>query len=140
LNHDISSGTVIREVIRMTFRNNPRVTVCDSPSPIKYHRHGKVLLQFAHGDGMKMKDAGEVMAVDQQDIFSETPFRYSHMGHTHTDSVLDGRICRVESHRNLAPLNAWAHHKGYRSQPSTMKSITYDSTCGEISRSIFNLS
>ena len=139
-NHDVNSGSAIREVIRMAFRNEPRVIVDESPSPIKYHQHGAVLLQFAHGDGMKMKAAGEVMAVDQAAIFSSTKYRFSHFGHVHSDSVYDGRICRVESHRNLAPINHWAHHMGYRTSPGTMKSITYSASHGEISRNIFNIS
>ena len=138
-NHDVSSGHAIREVIRTAFRDNPRVIVNESPAPIKYHQHGQVLLQFAHGDGMKMRQAGEVMAHDCQDIFSSTKYRYSHLGHFHTDSVYDGKLCRVESHRNLAPTNAWAFHMGYRAQPGTMKSITYSASRGEISRNLFTL-
>ena len=138
-NHDLNTGHAIREVIRVAFANNPRVFVSDSPAPIKYHQHGQVLLQFAHGDGMKMRQAGEVMAHDCQSIFSETRYRFSHFGHTHVDSVYDGKICRVESHRNLAPNNHWAHHMGYRRQPGTMKSITYHNTKGEIARNLFTL-
>lgn len=138
-NHDINTATAIREVIRMAFRDNPRVIVDETPRTIKYHQHGAVLLQFAHGDGMKMKQAGEVMAHDCQDIFSETRYRYSHLGHIHQDAVYDGRLCRVESHRNLAPLNAWAYQMGYRTSPGTMKAITYDSSRGEISRNLFTL-
>lgn len=138
-NHDINTATAIREVIRMAFRDNPRVIVDETPRTIKYHQHGAVLLQFAHGDGMKMKQAGEVMAHDCQDIFSKTRYRYSHLGHIHQDSVYDGRICRVESHRNLAPLNAWAYQMGYRTSPGTMKAITYHIDRGEISRNLFTL-
>jgi len=138
-NHDLTSGHAIREIIRMAFRDNPRVIVDESPRPIKYHQHGQVLLQFAHGDGMKMKQAGEVMAHDCQAIFSQTRYRYAHLGHIHQDSVYDGPICRVESHRNLAPLNAWAFQMGYRSSPGTMKAITYHCERGEISRNLFTL-
>jgi len=138
-NHDVNTASAIREVIRMTFINNPRVIVDESPALIKYHQHGKVLFQFAHGDGMKMKQAGEVMAADQHHIFSETSYRYSHMGHTHVDSVYDSRLCRAESHRNLAPNNHWAFSMGYRRQPGTMKAITYDASRGEVSRQLFTL-
>ena len=86
-----------------------------------------------------MKDAGEVMAFDMKPVFSETEFRYSHFGHTHVDSVHDGRLCRVVSHRNLPPTNHWAHHMGYRSPPGTMKSITYSTNSGEISRNIYTI-
>jgi len=138
-NHDIVTGLAIREIIAAWFRNEPRVIVDISPTAIKYHQHGQTLLQFAHGDGMKMSHAGEVMAVDCQDIFSDTTARYSHFGHTHKDAVYDGRICKAESHRNLAPLNDWAAHKGFRRQLGTMKSITYSDKYGEISRNLYNI-
>jgi len=123
----------------MAFRNNKRVIVDESPSVIKYHQHGKTLLGFAHGDNLKMKDAGETMVHDNQDIFSDTKYRYFHLGHTHKDSVYDSKLCRCESHRNLAPLNHWAYSMGYRSLPGTMKAITYSLDRGEISRSIYSL-
>lgn len=138
-NHDMTTGHAIREIIRAAFANEPRVIVDDSPSAIKYMHHGEVLLQFAHGDGLKMKDAGEVMAHDCQDTFSSTKFRYAHFGHTHKDAVYDGRLCRSESHRNLAPLNDWAAHKGFRRQLGTMKAITYHIAKGEVARSLFTL-
>ena len=129
----------IREIIASYFRSEPRVIVNELPTPIKYHLHGSVLLQFAHGDAMKMAQCGEVMAADMESVFSQTRHRFSHVGHNHKDSVLDGRICKVESHRNLAPLNAWAYAEGYRRNPGTMKSITYTATDGEISRSTYNI-
>ena len=138
-NHDMTVGHSIREVIRAKFEGNPRVIIDDSPSAIKYFQHGQTLIQFAHGDGLKMRDAGEVMAHDCEAIFSATKYRYAHFGHTHKDAVYDGRLCRSESHRNLAPLNDWAAHKGFRRQLGTMKSITYHTDKGEISRSLFTL-
>ena len=138
-NHDMTVGHAIREVIRAVFADNPRVFIDDSPSAIKYFQHGQTLIQFAHGDGLKMRDAGEVMAHDCQDIFSSTKFRYAHFGHTHKDAVYDGRVCRSESHRNLAPLNDWAAHKGFRRQLGTMKSITYHLDKGEVSRSLYTI-
>ncbi|MDB4681385.1 hypothetical protein OAE88_00595 [bacterium] len=138
-NHDITTGHAIRAFIRAWFRNNNRVTVDDSPIDIKYHKHGNTLIGFAHGDGLKMGRAGETMAVDNQEVFSDTTERYFHFGHTHKDAVQDGAICKCESHRNLAPLNHWAAHKGFRRNAGTMKAITYDKKYGEISRSLYNV-
>lgn len=138
-NHDVNSAVAVREVIRMAFIDNPRVIVDDSPRNIKYHLHGSSLIQFAHGDNMKMQAAGEVMAHDCCDIFSSTKNRYAHFGHTHKDAVVDTRLCRAESHRNIASLNAWAYNHGYRRNPGTMKSITYHTSYGEISRQLYNI-
>ena len=88
---------------------------------------------------LKMNRAGETMAIDCQDVFSSTSHRFFHFGHNHTDSVHDGAICRSESHRNLPAQNHWATSAGYRRGVGTMKSITYDASLGEVSRSTFNL-
>ena len=138
-NHDEVPSIAIREVIRMAFQNNPRVIIDDTPTSIKYHQHGEVLLQFAHGHAMKKQKAGETMAADMQHIFSSTKFRFSHLGHVHSDSVYDSAICRVESHRNLAPLNHYAYEYGYRTNGNTMKSITYHKHQGEVSRQTYNV-
>lgn len=138
-NHDISSGHAIRSYMKAYFRSNPRVIVDESHKEIKYFGIGSTLLGFAHGDGLKMRDAGEVMVVDNEAIFSDTTNRYFHFGHVHKDSVYDGRLCRSESHRNLSPLNNWAAHMGYRRQAGTMKCITYHAEFGEINRTTFNV-
>ena len=138
-NHDMSSGHAIRAFVMAWFRNNPRVVVCTDTTEIKYHLFGTTLIGMAHGDGLKMKDAGETMAADNVNIFSDTVNRYFHFGHNHKDSVYDGRLCKCESHRNLAPLNVWASHKGFRRQVGTMKCITYHTKYGEIARTTYNV-
>ncbi len=138
-NHDIATGHAVRAYVQAWFRNNDRVTVDDRALEVKYLAFGSTLLGFAHGDGLKMRDAGEVMAVDNEAVFSSTINRYFHFGHNHKDSAYDGRLCKSESHRNLSPLNNWAAHKGYRRQAGTMKCISYHKDFGEISRTTFNV-
>lgn len=138
-NHDVTNGHAVRAFVEAWYRNEPRVVVDTSPSPIKYHQHGSTLLGFAHGDGLKMNDAGEAMVMHNEDIFSDTKNRFFHFGHFHKDIVRDGRICKAESHRNIAPLNAWASHKGFGRQLGTMKAITYCKERGEVSRTLYNV-
>lgn len=139
-NHDMSTGHAIREIISSWFRNEPRVIIDTSPSSIKYHRFGSTLLQFAHGDGMRMHQAGEIMVKHKAMDYAETRFHYSHFGHNHKDSVIDLPLCRVESHRNIAPLNDWAAHHGYNRGIGTMTSITYGLQNGEFTRQTFSVS
>ena len=138
-NHDLTTGHSIREIIAAWYKNEPRVIVNDQPSPIKYQTFGKNLFMFAHGDGLRMQQAGETMAADRSFDFADTVHRFAHFGHTRKDAVHDGKICRSESHRNLAPLNDWAFHKGFRRQLGTMKSITYHKERGEILRNTYNI-
>ncbi len=139
-NHDVVTSHAIRAFVMAWFRNEPRVIVDTSPAPQKYYLHGTTLLGFAHGDGLKMHDAGECMAMHNENVWSETRNRYYHFGHNHKDKIVDGRLCKAESHRNIAPLNAWASHAGFGRQIGTMKSITYCTRHGEKSRNLFNVS
>lgn len=138
-NHDENSALAVREVLRVMFRDNPRVIVDDKPTDIKYHQHGKTLLQFFHGDKMKMQAAGEVMAYDCVNIFSQTEHRYGLCGHIHKDAVVDGRLSRTESFRTLTVMNNWATGMGFRGGVGTMSSITYSSEHGEISRNKYSV-
>lgn len=138
-NHDITVSHAVREIVSAWFRNNPRVVVDNSPRNIKYFQHGKTLLQFAHGDGLKMKDRGETMVVDNRSIFSKIEHCYSLFGHNHKDAVVDTKITRRESFRNLASLNDWARSNGYRRGLGTMTTITYSKEYGEIGRNKYSI-
>lgn len=138
-NHDPVTSHAIRAFVAAWFRNEPRVIVDESPAPQKYFLHGTTLLGFAHGDGLRMHDAGETMAMHNGERWNQTKNRYYHFGHNHKDKIVDGRLCKAESHRNIAPLNAWASHAGFGRQIGTMKSITYCKRNGEKSRNLFNV-
>lgn len=130
-NHDQSTGYAIASFVAAWFKNEPRVVVDDSPAKQKYFQFGSTLIGFAHGDGLKMRESGEVMAMHNAKVWGETTNRYFHFGHVHKDMVYDGRLCKSESHRNLAPLNAWAADKGFGRNAGTMKALVYDKRRGE---------
>ena len=138
-NHDITTGYAIGAFIEAWFRNEPRVIVDSSPAKQKYYKFGSTLLGFAHGDGLKMRESGEVMAMHNTEIWGETTNRYFHFGHIHKDAVYDGRLCKAESHRNIAPLNAWAADHGFGRNPGTMKALVYDVDMGEYIRITYNV-
>lgn len=139
-NHDNHTALAVREVIRVMFTGNPRVLVDDTPTAIKYHQHGATLLQFFHGDKMKMNAAGEVMAFDCMEIFSQTKHRYGLCGHFHKDQVVDSRLSRTESFRSTTVLNEWATSHGFRGGLGTMQAITYSDKHGEVGRNTYNVS
>lgn len=130
-NHDITTGYAIASFVAAWFKNEPRVIVNESPAKQKYFQFGSTLLGFAHGDGLRMRESGEVMAMHNSRIWGETSNRYFHFGHIHKDAVYDGRLCKAESHRNIAPLNAWAADNGFGRNAGTMKAIIYDKKRGE---------
>lgn len=115
------------------FRNEPRVQVDTSPTAFWYFKFGSVLIGTCHGDGPKMTDLPLIMATDKPEDWGACPFRVWHTGHVHHDSLKDYPGCTVETHRTLAPNDAWHKWKGFRSVRE-LKAINYHRERGEESR------
>lgn len=138
-NHDILPSISIQYIIKEHFIRNQRVICDNSLMNIKYHSFGNVLMAFTHGDSIKMKNVGNVIAFDNRQHFSNARHVYAYFGHYHNDRVVDTPLCRCESFRNLAPLNAWASSHGFRRGIGTISSITIHKDYGEINRNTYNL-
>jgi len=136
-NHDISSSIFLMECLANIYDQEPRLTVDTSPRHFHYFRFGKNLVGTHHGHGAKMDKLPLIMATDKADEWGQTQYRYWWTGHVHHDQVKDFEGCRVESFRILAPQDAWAANKGYRSGRD-MKAIVLHKEYGEVARHIVN--
>jgi hypothetical protein len=125
------------EALSNIYENEDRLTVDTSPSKFHYFTFGKCLVGIHHGDGAKPADLPLIMAVDRAQEWGEAEFRYIWTGHIHSDNVKDFRGVRWESFRILAPPDAWAAGKGYRSRQD-MKAIVLHKEFGEVARHIVN--
>jgi hypothetical protein len=136
-NHDPATSIFLMEALAALYENEPRVTVDRSPRHHHYFSFGKCLVGTHHGHGTKMQDLPLLMATDQPELWGQAEYRYWWTGHVHHDSAKDFNGCRVESFRILAPPDAWAANKGYRSQRD-MKAIILHKDWGEVARQIVN--
>jgi hypothetical protein len=132
-NHDPHQSAMLALALQAWFRNEPRVQIDTSPTAFWYFRFGSVLIGTCHGDGPKMTDLPLIMATDKPEDWGACPFRVWHTGHVHHDSVKDYPGCSVETHRTLAPNDAWHKWKGFRSVRE-LKAINYHRERGEESR------
>lgn len=132
-NHNEHTAMFIALYLDSYFRNEPRVTIDDSPNTFWYYKFGKNLIGVTHGHRVKPNQLGEIMSYDCADIWSDTKHRYWYTGHIHHDTVKEFRVCKVESFRTLAPKDAWHNSSGYRSGRD-MKSIILDKKLGEVQR------
>ena len=123
-NHDPHSSFWLPAVLAAAYENEPRVVVEDGFNPYQFDVFGDVLLGWAHGDGAKLEDLGEIMATDEPEKWGRAKFREWNTGHVHHLSVKELRGCVVRTHRTLAGRDAWHHHSGYRSGRS-LQSLTY---------------
>lgn len=140
-NHDPDVARMLAIFLRAVYENQPRVEVMPNWSPFTYLEWGQNLFGWAHGDGAKPEVLPKVMAEDMREAWGRTWFHCWHTGHEHHRRVLEiaGTSCLVETHRTVAPNDAWAHWKGYRAGKS-LSAITYAEEGGEISRQVVDLS
>jgi hypothetical protein len=132
-NHNWDAYVVLQVALGLLYENEPRVTVTQSPAWYTYHRFGKCLIGFTHGDKSKMETLGETMAADRPEDWGATIHRYWYTGHIHSRKVVEGRGWTAESFRTLAPGDAYAVGAGYRSGRD-MNAIVLNKDHGEIER------
>ena len=132
-NHNPDAAFATALAISFYFHNEPRVQVDLGNSAFKYLRFGKNLIAAHHGDGPKLANLPLIMAVDRPDDWAATEYRVWHCGHIHHKTFKEEPGVDVETHRTLAPSNAWDHKKGYRSKRE-MQRIDYHFETGEWNR------
>lgn len=118
-NHSRHSEYWLSLVLSAYYDGVKHVTVDQSPACRRYVRHGKCLLGIAHGDGPKMGDYPQIMAVERPKDWGETVHRHWHLGHIHK-SKSASPVC-VDTHTgsiveylpSLTSTDAWHAEQGY---------------------------
>lgn len=133
-NHDSHVSIMLATCLAQFYEREPRVHIDTSPAKFHWFRFGKNLIGVTHGDTIKFKDLGEIMACDRPQDWGETVHRYWYCGHIHHDTVKELRGVKVETFRTMAAADAWHRGQGYRSGRD-MKMIVLHREYGEILRS-----
>lgn len=132
-NHDEHLSLVLALCLAQFYEREPRVDVDTSPAKFFWHRFGKCLLGFHHGDACKREALPSVMACDRREDWGQTEYRAWYVGHVHHEIVKEYPGCTVESFRTLAPKDAWHAASGYRSMQD-MKCDVWHREYGRIMR------
>ena len=132
-NHDDHSAYALSLMLSCYFHNDTRVAVDLSPSTTWYYEFGSMLLGSTHGDEIKGKDMGAVMAADKPQAWGRTTHRYWYVGHVHHKDVKEYPGVIVEYVRTLAARDAWHQGMGYRAGRD-MQLVVIHRQHGEIER------
>jgi hypothetical protein len=130
-NHDIASSVWLRKLFARLFKDNPRVTVDQSPSPYYVYQHGKTMLAFHHGHLAKKDNAGAKVPALFPKIWGDTEHRYLHMGHLHSEFVKEENGIKTQQHPTLSGRDAYAARGAWFSDRGA-KCITYHREHGEL--------
>ncbi len=138
-NHDYHSAIALTAALGSFFHGNDRIIVDASPAPHWSYRHGRTLLGATHGDMLKKPEQmAMLLAAARAEDWGQTRYRYFHYGHVHHASAKEVGGVLVESHRTLAPKDAWHAAAGYVSGRA-MSVIVYSAERGEVARITHNI-
>lgn len=137
-NHDDMSAAWLAQCLKAWYRNEPRVTIDDSPSPYHKLRFGTNLLGVTHGHNCPASRLGQIMAEDWKEDWGETMQRKWYTGHVHHDSLKEFPGVDVETFRTLASRDMYHHSAGYRSRRD-MKADSWHVEKGLKLRQIINV-
>jgi hypothetical protein len=118
-NHDPERIYYMGEALYCWYNQCPEVTVDNSPQRRKYHRHGRCLVGFAHGDRMRIEQLPLLMAQEVPELWAATEYREVHIGHLHHSQVhgfqqeTEHAGVRVVMIPSLAAPSAWMANSGY---------------------------
>lgn len=135
-NHDDLTSMTLATTMAAWYRNEPRVEIVTTRNKFHWHEFGKVMLCVTHGDTVKAKDMGEIMAsYERGKLWGRTDWRYAYMGHIHRNErhKTPGRGWSAESFATLAGLDAWGASKGFYPERE-MVSIVHHRDYGEKER------
>jgi len=132
-NHDDHSAYGLAMMLDCYFKDDPRIEIDLSPSPVWYFQFGKVLIGSTHGDTIKGPDMLSIMATDKPQEWGQTKHRAWYVGHVHHQDLKEYRGGTVEYFRTLAARDAWHAGQGYRAGRD-MCLIVHHREYGEIER------
>jgi UDP-2,3-diacylglucosamine pyrophosphatase LpxH len=135
-NHDDLTAMTLATTMAAWYRDEPRVEIVTVRNKFHWHEFGKVLLCVTHGDSVRAREMGEVMAAyNKGKPWGRTEWRYALMGHLHKNDKIKtpGRGWSAEVFPTIASLDAWGASKGFYPDRA-MFSIVYDREFGELER------
>lgn len=135
-NHDPAGSVWLRVMFAWLFKDNPRVTVEQSPQPYIAIQHGKTMLGFHHGHLAKNESLPLLFAAKFPQMWGQTTKRYIHTGHRHHVEEKEHPGVKVIQHPTLAAADAHSARGGWLSERQAT-SMTYHLVRGEVARGIF---
>lgn len=133
-NHSRTNDFWMVILLEHLYRDSKRLTVLNNSSVFIPYRMGNVFVLCHHTDKCKPAQLAGVMANDFAQDWGETKYHYIDGGHVHhsqSKKELNGAI--YESWNQLAPIDKYAHDKGYRSR-SCLTMVERSKTYGEVGR------
>lgn len=112
-NHDRANSLALLMYLGAWYRNTKDVSVHHTPALRTYLEYKQVLMGFTHGDKVKPKDLGHVMAHEAMEAWGRTKSHIWFTGHLHHEVVREiGGVVQYQL-PSLAGTDRWHARQGY---------------------------
>lgn len=136
-NHDQLSAWHLGDSLECYFHRDRDVEIDNAPTLRKYHRFGRVMLMFTHGNKGKLQDYPLLMATEQPAMWGQTTFREAHTGHLHKMQVQEQHGVRVRILGALCATDAWHSEMTFVGNKRTAEAFVWSASEGEIGHATF---
>lgn len=115
-NHDRAFSTWLYTWAQAWYRGCAQVVSrqgAEAFLPRQYREYGKTLMLFAHGDGVKARDLGKVIAQEAREAWGRTQHAVAFTGHYHHEAVREDAGLAVYQTPSSSGADAWHFEKGH---------------------------
>lgn len=129
-NHDTVTSMYLATSLKVIFRDNPLISVDDSPTSRKYRQYGKTTLGFAHGD-LKIEKYAELLPYEAKEMFATSQWYEFLLGDKHHEKMVQKEDGVVVRHLGgMTKADVWTYHNGYTTSKRRAYGILYDKEQG----------
>jgi hypothetical protein len=133
------------ETINAVFKNEPGITIDNSPSVRKYFKWEQCLIGLAHGHNERPEQLPLIMAQECKEMWASTFYREWLLGHLHhkqrfvTQDSKDYRGVRVTYLTSPSAADAWHYEKAFTGAIKGAEGFIYNKDEGHIGSVIHNI-
>jgi len=130
-NHDHQTAWHLGECLSHRFHGHRHVSIDNRPTPRKYLHYGQCLIGLTHGNRKhELKTLPNLMAAEMRAVWSQVLFREWHIGHEHTQKLLETVGVLVRTLPALCPPDNWHSGSGYVGNAQGSQAFAWHKTRG----------
>lgn len=135
-NHDPASSLWMRELFKILYENETRVSFVETDTPFSASVFGDTFLGYHHGHVKTIKNSKDlaiIFAALYPKMWGDTTKRYIHTGHLHHSEEKEEGGVYIRQHPTLAKTDNYARRHAFLGQGAAI-ATTYSDRYGEVSR------
>lgn len=138
-NHDFQSGWMLAQVLKAWFHRSD-ITVDADIKHRKYFTYGNSLIGTTHGDGAKVEDLHNLMAMESGQSWVDCNYKYWYLHHIHHKrhyrylTAQDKVGVSIEYLRSPSAPDRWHFTNGYTGNPKAIEGFVHSKNQGQVAR------